>query len=286
MDGFYRCGHCKGFYGIEQEECVYCGYVRPMAGVDGKPRIFPDRAICRSIQIAEWEQLPAKVRKDPMGPPPDEFEERCGCLHCGPDGQVFEAIEMRWIENEGMWACPCTTCGGRGYQFDIHPIENKWQCAECGHKWKPPGGNAKASNCKCPECGSTMANGWFDDEFSEEEIEAMTEEEYKEAFGKTRAEEEAEWRAFNEKWNREHPTPEQAEDSAPWNDAEVEMGEPAEEGAVEYDPEQSFEAELQEQRTTGRARNIPDDIDYPQDGIKEKDKPREEQADLDDDIPW
>ena len=48
-----------------------------------------------------------------MKPPIDRPDVVCACLHCGPGGHPFEAIEMRWIANERMWACPCTTCGGR-----------------------------------------------------------------------------------------------------------------------------------------------------------------------------
>lgn len=277
MDGgFYRCSHCKGFWEVELGKCKYCGYETVVCGADGKGKVFGDREICRAIQVAEWERLAEEVRKDPMGPPEDEFSEMCGCLHCGPEGPPFEAIEMRWMENEGMWACPCTTCGGRGYHFDIHPCSNKWECAHCGHKWAPPEGNAKASNCKCPNCGSTEANGWFDDEYSEEEIEAMSEVEYKEAFGKTRAEEEAEYRAFTEKWEREHPVEARKEDQIPWEDEEV----------AAYDPEVGFaEEKAEEEGPRYPVERMLDDIDFPREGIKGK-QMGEGDAVNEDDIPW
>jgi DNA-directed RNA polymerase subunit RPC12/RpoP len=65
---------------------------------------------------------------------------------------------------EQMWACPCTTCGGRGFGIDVHSAENKWQCAECGHFYVPANRDYRARNAKCPKCGSTCANGWFDDD--------------------------------------------------------------------------------------------------------------------------
>jgi hypothetical protein len=105
-----------------------------------------------------------------MGPPEDEPDLKCGCLHCGQDGHVFEAIEMRWIVNERMWACPCTTCGGRGYEIDIHEIDPRWECVNCGHKYKPADGRFITANCKCPKCGCTDANGWHDDEYDEEDF--------------------------------------------------------------------------------------------------------------------
>ena len=279
MDGgFYRCAHCRGFWEVELDKCKYCGYQTVVTGRDGKARIFEDRETCRAIQIAQWERLPADVRQDPMGPPSDELDEVCGCLHCGPDGPLFEAVEMRWMENEGMWACPCTTCGGRGYHFDIHPISNKWECAKCRHKWAPPDGNAKPSNCKCPKCGCTEASGWFQDEYSQDEIEAMSEEEYKAAFGQTRAEEEAEYKAFREKWEREHPKEEGKDEAVPFADDEVETGQP-------YDPEVGFAEEMAEERGEGNpypVERMPDDIDYPREGIRGK----REGPFNEDDIPW
>ncbi len=173
-----------------------------MNAADGSPRVFPDRECCRAIQIAEYEQLPPEAMEDGMRPAPDELTEVCGCLHCGHGGATFEAVEMRWLANEQMWACPCTTCGGRGFNFDVHPIAPRWECFQCGKKWAPPNGNHKPSNCKCPVCGCTNASGWFDDEYSEEEIQAMSEEEYAKAFGKTRAQEEEDFRKFNEEFER------------------------------------------------------------------------------------
>jgi predicted nucleic acid-binding Zn-ribbon protein len=118
--------------------------------------------------MAEYEQLPPEAHADCMGPPKDDLTLLCACLHCGEEGHRFEAIEMRWMANERMWACPCTTCGGRGFGVDIHSAEDKWQCVECGHFYLPPDGDHRSSNAKCPKCGCTEANEWFDDEYDED----------------------------------------------------------------------------------------------------------------------
>jgi len=167
---YLRCRHCKGFYETSFPRCKWCNYDTPFPARDGSARIFTDRETCRAIQIAEYEQLPPEAHADPMGPPKDELALLCACLHCDEDGHRFEAIEMRWIVNERMWACPCTTCGGRGFGIDIHSAEDKWQCVECGHFYLPPDGDHRAENAKCPKCGCTEANGWFDDGSDEEEF--------------------------------------------------------------------------------------------------------------------
>jgi hypothetical protein len=280
---FHRCSHCRGFYEIELDRCKYCQYTSPHPAPDGAPRLFADRETCRALQIAEWEQLPESVRTDPMGPPPDEHTSLCECLHCGREGPLFEAIEMRWMPNEHMWACPCTTCGGRGFHFDIYPMEHRWECVECGHKWAPPGGNAKASNCKCPQCGCTQANGWFDDEYSEEEIAQMTDEQYKEAFGQTREEEEKEYQEISEKIERQRQEKiarGEDPDQLPFADDQAEP----------YDPEAALldeQAAAQAQARGYPVDRMPDDIDFPRNFPKSEHNPDPEGPDplSDDDIP-
>ena len=166
---YLRCTHCKGFYETCFPRCKWCEYDAPVLTDAGRPRVFPDRDACRALQIAEYDRLPPEALADCMGPPKDALTLLCACLHCGPEGHTFEAIEMRWMATEQMWACPCTTCGGRGFGIDIHSAENKWQCAECGHFYVPANRDYRASNAKCPKCGSTYANGWFDDEDDEDD---------------------------------------------------------------------------------------------------------------------
>ncbi|MCX5660461.1 MAG: hypothetical protein NTW19_12165 [Planctomycetota bacterium] len=198
--------------------CKYCRGVVPMNAADGSPCVFPDRESCRVIQIAEYERLPAEAMKDRFRPPSDELAVLCSCLHCPPDAPPFEAVEMRWLADVKKWACPETECGGLGFDFDIHPVAPRWKCAECGKKWSPPGGNYKPSNCKCPVCGCRNASGMFDDEHSEEEIEAMTDEEYAKAFGRTRAEEEAEYQRFTEEFERREKAEKEASPEAKTDD--------------------------------------------------------------------
>jgi hypothetical protein len=168
-DTYLRCTHCKGFYESSFARCKWCDYDAPLQTDAGEPRVFASRAACRALQIAEYDRLPPDALADPMGPPKDELTLLCNCLHCGPDGHTFEAIEMRWMLTERMWACPCTTCGGRGFGIDIHSAENKWQCADCGHFYTPANRDYRHENAKCPKCGSTEASGWFDDPDDEDD---------------------------------------------------------------------------------------------------------------------
>lgn len=168
-DSYHRCRHCRGFYESQRPHCKWCQYNSLFLDTTGKPRLFPDRETCRALQIAEYEQLPKEALDDCMGPPPNDLTLVCNCLHCGPDGHLFEAIEMRWMPNEGMWACPCTTCGGRGFSFDIHSAENKWQCDGCGHFYVPENNDYHHHNARCPQCGCEQASGWFDDDYEDEE---------------------------------------------------------------------------------------------------------------------
>jgi predicted RNA-binding Zn-ribbon protein involved in translation (DUF1610 family) len=168
-DTYLRCTHCKGFYETSFARCKWCEYDAPLLTDAGRARVFPSRDACRALQIAEYDRLSPDALADPMGPPKDELTLLCNCLHCGPEGHVFEAIEMRWMLTERMWACPCTTCGGRGFGIDIHSAENKWQCAECGHFYIPANRDYRHENAKCPKCGSTYANGWFDDPEEDDE---------------------------------------------------------------------------------------------------------------------
>ena len=169
-ESYYRCRHCRGFFETSRSGCKWCSYETPVLDREGSPKVFPDRETCRAIQLAEFEQLPPEAHEDCMGPPRNDLTLLCNCLHCGPEGHTFEAIEMRWMPNERMWACPCTTCGGRGFSFDIHSAENKWQCSRCGHFYLPENKDYHSDNAKCPKCGCTEADGWFDDDYDEEDF--------------------------------------------------------------------------------------------------------------------
>jgi len=109
-----------------------------------------------------------------LGPPkgrPGAF--LCNCLHCGPEGHPFEAIEMRWMTTERMWACPCTTCGGRGFSFG-HPLRGKQVAVRrlAGISTSRKNNDYHADNAKCPQVAArTSPTGWFDSDYDEEEFE-------------------------------------------------------------------------------------------------------------------
>jgi predicted nucleic acid-binding Zn-ribbon protein len=254
---YLRCRHCKGFYETSFARCKWCNYDDPIRAKDGEPRVFPDRETCRAIQIAEYEQLPPEAHADCMGPPKNDPTLLCNCLHCGPDGHIFEAIEMRWMTTERMWACPCTTCGGRGFSFDIHSAEDKWQCAECGHFYTPANNDHRSENAKCPKCGSTYANGWFDDGSDEDEYDPELDEELSEPLAAT---------------DRPAPTDHQI----PWDDDEDE--EEAGPSTGEYDLGISWQES--DEDNDDENEQMLDDIDHPR-IHEERDKDWN-----DDDIPF
>ena len=164
---FFRCNHCRGFYESDLECCKWCEYRDPVRD-EAAPKLFPDRAACRTVQVAEYHALPPEAHADCMKPPADHLDLVCECIHCGARGHRFEAVEMRWMANEQMWACPCTTCGGRGFTFDVHPCDLGWHCSECDHYFAPPDGKYYGKNAVCPKCGSKHIDGWFDDDPDEE----------------------------------------------------------------------------------------------------------------------
>jgi hypothetical protein len=257
-DSYYRCRHCRGFYETSLPACKWCEYETPFLDTGAKPRVFPDRQACRALQLAEYEQLPKEAHDDCMGPPANDLMLLCNCLHCGPEGHLFEAIEMRWMANERMWACPCTTCGGRGFAFDIHSAENKWRCDECGHFYAPANNDYRHENAKCPKCGCTHASGWFDDGYDEEDFEEFESE-------------------LNDAGMAESGGNDGAADSEAlgWDDApDSEL-----ERDGEYDLGISWKESGEEDASPGPER-IPDDIDHPF---------QREEPDLDineDDIPF
>ena len=159
---YIRCGHCRGFYESGRGRCRWCRYETPVVGRDGDVVVYPNRETARAVQIAEYERLPDEAHADYMKPPADRLGELCACLHCGPVGRPFEAVEMRWHRHERNWACPCTTCGGRGFEFDIFPITPRWECHGCRHRFTPT--HFTSNYAHCPRCGGRDMNGWHEDE--------------------------------------------------------------------------------------------------------------------------
>jgi len=47
------------------------------------------------------------------------------CLHCGEE---YESYMIQWIESRdtGFWCCPTEGCDGKGFGFDILPIDPEY----------------------------------------------------------------------------------------------------------------------------------------------------------------
>jgi hypothetical protein len=81
---------------------------------------------------------------DPVCPP----KKNCVvvCLHCR---EQYDSYRIHWVEEppvEGkrrsFWCCPIDGCDGKGFRFDIHPIDANWEDEE----------------------DRGMTGGWFDDD--------------------------------------------------------------------------------------------------------------------------
>ncbi|MFN0011495.1 MAG: hypothetical protein ACKVS8_07610 [Phycisphaerales bacterium] len=64
------------------------------------------------------------ARSDPFCPPDEPV--MCRCLHCG--GEVLSSqIEWRLCDDagelRGFWWCPFEGCDGKGFEFDLHPLD-------------------------------------------------------------------------------------------------------------------------------------------------------------------
>ncbi len=66
---------------------------------------------------------------DPFGPP--AIPTLVGCIHCG---QEYDSYRIEWrIEPDaegrphGWWCCPIPGCDGKGFGFDILPVDPNYQ---------------------------------------------------------------------------------------------------------------------------------------------------------------
>jgi hypothetical protein len=73
--------------------------------------------------VARYDPLDAGA--DPFRPP--DVSVLVGCLHCG---QEYDSYQIEWrIERDadgrphGFWCCPIAGCDGRGFGFDIFPVD-------------------------------------------------------------------------------------------------------------------------------------------------------------------
>jgi hypothetical protein len=66
---------------------------------------------------------------DPFGPP--AVPTLVGCLHCGEEYDSYR-IEWRILtdadhKQHGFWCCPIEGCDGKGFGFDILPVDPNYQ---------------------------------------------------------------------------------------------------------------------------------------------------------------
>jgi hypothetical protein len=73
---------------------------------------------------------------DPLDPDSDPFRPPAiptlvGCIHCG---QEYDSYRIEWrIEPDsegrphGWWCCPIPGCDGKGFGFDILPVDPNYQ---------------------------------------------------------------------------------------------------------------------------------------------------------------
>ena len=72
---------------------------------------------------------PLNSEGDPFGPP--AIPTLVACLHCG---QEYDSYRIEWrIERDvsgsmhGFWCCPNPGCDGKGFGFDILPVDPNYQ---------------------------------------------------------------------------------------------------------------------------------------------------------------
>ncbi|HUS93116.1 MAG TPA: hypothetical protein VM695_14760 [Phycisphaerae bacterium] len=108
--------------------------------------------------------LPEKAREDCFRPPDEPCLVRC--LHCGHEYTSDRIVWREEDDGEGFWCCPEEGCDGRGYTFDIHPIDGPggefvgWVEDECD-------GDCEACEDPCPDEEDDGLLG--DDELSEDD---------------------------------------------------------------------------------------------------------------------
>jgi hypothetical protein len=72
---------------------------------------------------------PLDAQADPFRPP--EIPTLVSCLHCGEEYDSY-LIEWRVLTDadgrpHGFWCCPIDGCDGKGFGFDIFPVDPEFQ---------------------------------------------------------------------------------------------------------------------------------------------------------------
>ena len=80
---------------------------------------------------------PCDPHGDPFGPP--AISTIVGCLHCG---EAYDSYRIEWrIETDhtgqahGFWCCPIEGCDGRGFGFDIFPVDPDYRDEDGERMW-------------------------------------------------------------------------------------------------------------------------------------------------------
>ena len=81
---------------------------------------------------------------DPLDAENDTFRPTAistlvGCLHCGEE---YDSYRIEWrVETDhngrahGFWCCPIPNCDGRGFGFDIFPIDPNYRDEDGNKIW-------------------------------------------------------------------------------------------------------------------------------------------------------
>jgi hypothetical protein len=90
---------------------------------------------------------------DPFRPP--AIPTLVTCLHCG---QSYESYRIEWRvemthggELHGFWCCPITGCDGKGFGFDILPVDPHYQDENGGWIWDDDGSNEDVDGGEVPD---------------------------------------------------------------------------------------------------------------------------------------
>ena len=74
---------------------------------------------------------------DPFGPP--KIPTLVGCLHCQEEYESYLIERRQEPDVNGVlrwwWCCPTEGCGGRGFGFDILPVDQDWTDEDGERMW-------------------------------------------------------------------------------------------------------------------------------------------------------
>lgn len=135
---------------------------------------------------AEGTHDPLSPDGDPFGPP--SISTLVGCLHCGEE---YDSYRIEWrVETDGhgqrhgFWCCPIEGCDGKGFGFDIYPVDpdyidpdgrglGRWvddppPDPDTDYDRPPP----EPTQVRCEQCGKTYSSAdmtwWVDEDCPED----------------------------------------------------------------------------------------------------------------------